>query len=280
MIAEVCDHVAVMYLGRVVEFGAIKQIFGNPLHPYTQALMRSIPVIGQSVNELEVIKGNVPRPIDLPEQCGFCGRCPEQIDGLCDQSVPHFGEVATWSLRRMFSLSARKLIRCFMMNDAVETAGGSKNILLRVGNLKKYFPIETGFRRRVSGYVRAVDDVSFDIHYGETLGLVGESGSGKTTTGRCIIGAYPVTGGAIYLRPEVDLDEMVELTKLKKRDRRRYQPRMNMIFQDPYSSLDPRWTVLNIVSELMRHSKKYTKEEMDTRVGELVRMVGLDEIPD
>lgn len=93
VIAEVCDSVAVMYLGRVVEFGDIKQIFGNPRHPYTQALLRSIPIIGKSVNELEVIKGNVPRPINLPEQCGFCSRCPEMISGLCDQAVPIQSEV-------------------------------------------------------------------------------------------------------------------------------------------------------------------------------------------
>jgi peptide/nickel transport system ATP-binding protein len=88
VIAEVCDYVAVMYLGRVVEFGDIKQIFGNPYHPYTQALLRSIPIIGKNVNELAVIEGNVPRPINLPEQCGFCGRCPDQIVGLCDRSIP------------------------------------------------------------------------------------------------------------------------------------------------------------------------------------------------
>jgi len=92
VIAEVCDNVAVMYLGRVVELGGIKQIFGNPLHPYTRALMRSIPIIGKCVNELEVIKGNVPRPINLPEQCGFCGRCPEQFD-LCDQAIPMLSEI-------------------------------------------------------------------------------------------------------------------------------------------------------------------------------------------
>ena len=128
----------------------------------------------------------------------------------------------------------------------------------------------------MSGYVRAVDDVSFEIHYGETLGLVGEFGSGKTTTGRCIIGAYPVTDGAIYLRPDRDSNEMVDLTKLNHQERIKYQYLMNMIFQDPYSSLDPRWTVLNIVSEAMRHTKQYTKKEMEERVGELVNLVGLD----
>jgi peptide/nickel transport system ATP-binding protein len=162
-----------------------------------------------------------------------------------------------------------------MSDGMTETTTADKKVLLRVANLKKYFPVEKGFLRRVSGYVRAVDDVSFDIHYGETLGLVGESGSGKTTTGRCIIGAYPVTAGAIYLRPNENSSEMVELTKLNRKERRDYQSMMNMIFQDPYSSLDPRWTVMNIVSEAMLHSKKYSKKQMEERVGELMTMVGL-----
>ena len=105
VIAEVCDHVAVMYLGRVVEFGDIKQIFGNPLHPYTQALMRSIPVIGKSVNELEVIIGNVPRPIDLPDQCGFNSRCIKSIHGLCELSVPQLSEVEPGHLVECFLYS-------------------------------------------------------------------------------------------------------------------------------------------------------------------------------
>jgi len=163
-----------------------------------------------------------------------------------------------------------------MMNDATSPTEGRKKVLLRVVNLKKYFPIEKGFLRRVSGYIRAVDDVSFDIHYGETLGLVGESGSGKTTTGRCIIGAYPVTSGSIYLRLDRNSEEMVDLAKLTHKDRRKYQFMMNMIFQDPYSSLDPRWTVLNIVSEAMLHSRKYTQKEMEERVGGLIHTVGLD----
>ncbi|MBV7334141.1 ABC transporter ATP-binding protein [Chloroflexi bacterium TSY] len=163
-----------------------------------------------------------------------------------------------------------------MIDDATEKTAGEKSVLLRVENLKKYFPIEKGFLRRVVGYVRAVDDISFDIHYGETLSLVGESGSGKTTTGRCIIGAYPVTDGAICLRPDKDSNELVNLTKLNRQERRAYQPMMNMIFQDPFSSLDPRWTVYNIVSEAMVHAKTYTKQEIESRVGELITMVGLD----
>jgi peptide/nickel transport system ATP-binding protein len=93
VIAEICDHVAVMYLGRVVEYGDIKQVFANPLHPYTRALMRSIPMIGKAVDELEVISGSVPRPIGLPEQCGFYSRCPQRIEGICDRAIPHFREI-------------------------------------------------------------------------------------------------------------------------------------------------------------------------------------------
>jgi peptide/nickel transport system ATP-binding protein len=92
VVAEICDDVAVMYLGRVVEQASVKELFRNPLHPYTRALMKSIPMIGKKVNALEVIEGIVPRPINLPECCGFHTRCAARIDGLCDKVVPKMVE--------------------------------------------------------------------------------------------------------------------------------------------------------------------------------------------
>jgi peptide/nickel transport system ATP-binding protein len=146
--------------------------------------------------------------------------------------------------------------------------------LVEVEHLRKYFPIEKGFVRRVVGSIKAVDDVSFRIREGETLGLVGESGCGKTTLGRCILRAIEPTEGVIYFRYAED--KRVELTKLSTKELRALRRHAQMIFQDPYSSLDPRMTVLDIVAEPLRYAGAGTAREIEDRVRELVRVVGLE----
>jgi oligopeptide transport system ATP-binding protein len=144
-----------------------------------------------------------------------------------------------------------------------------KEVLLRVENLKKYFPIMQGLIRRHVGDVKAVDDISFEVYKGETLGLVGESGCGKSTTGRVILQLYPVTEGKI-------LFEGQDLTLLQGEDLRKIRPRLQMIFQDPHASLNPRMTVGSIVSEpLVEHSVVRGKEQLQ-RVEELLDLVGLN----
>jgi len=146
--------------------------------------------------------------------------------------------------------------------------------LLDVQGLQMYFPIHRGFMRRVAGYVRAVDDVSFFIRKGETLGLVGESGCGKTTTGRCIVRAYSPTGGRIwYRRPD---GEAVDLASIQDaRELEQYYRQIRLIFQDPYSSLNPRMTVLQIVGEPLVINKIASGSELQDRVAALLRQVGL-----
>ncbi len=122
-------------------------------------------------------------------------------------------------------------------------------ILVEVRNLKKYFPIQRGLLRKVVGYVRAVDDVSLELREGETLGLVGESGCGKTTTGRVILRAYPPTSGQVFFRRDERLEDISQLSGKELKELRRS---MQVIFQDPYSSLNPRMTVLEIVGEPLR----------------------------
>ena len=147
------------------------------------------------------------------------------------------------------------------------------NVLLEVNNLKKYFPITRGIFARVKGYTKAVDDVSFFIRKGETLGLVGESGCGKTTVGRCIVRAYPPTGGEILYRH--DDGAVVDLAKLRGEELRTYGKDIRMIFQDPYSSLNPRLTVFDLVSEVLKVNKLATPAEMRDRVEYLLKRVGL-----
>jgi len=144
-----------------------------------------------------------------------------------------------------------------------------KEILLRVENLKKYFPIIRGLIRRKVGDIKAVDGITFDVYKGETLGLVGESGCGKSTTGRLILQLHPVTEGRILLDGQ-------DLAALHGEALRKIRPRMQMIFQDPHSSLNPRMTVGSIVSEpLVEHSVVRGKDRQD-RVEELLDLVGLN----
>jgi peptide/nickel transport system ATP-binding protein len=153
------------------------------------------------------------------------------------------------------------------------TNGMNSNYLLEVKNLKMHFPITKGVFARVSGFVKAVDNVNFFIHPGETLGLVGESGCGKTTVGRSIVRAYkPTAGEILYQRAD---GSVVNLAELQEEEIRPYRRDIRMIFQDPYSSLNPRMTVFDIVSEALRVNKICPDREMQPRVEELLKRVGL-----
>jgi peptide/nickel transport system ATP-binding protein len=145
--------------------------------------------------------------------------------------------------------------------------------LLQVRDLQKFFPIRKGFWRRTVGYVRAVDGVSFDIYEGETLGLVGESGCGKTTTARCILRAIEPTRGQILFRTETGGSaDMLQLSPSELRGLRRD---MQMIFQDPFTSLNPRMSLLDIVGEPLLVHGMQNRREREARVAELLRLVGL-----
>ena len=145
--------------------------------------------------------------------------------------------------------------------------------LLEVKSLKKYFPVEKGFWRKTVGYVKAVDKVNLYINEGETLGVVGESGCGKTTLGRCILRAIEPTEGSILFRLN---GNMIDITKLDRESLRATRRYTQMIFQDPYSSLDSRMTVLDIVSEPLLVNNLATGREMEERVKDLVKVVGLN----
>jgi peptide/nickel transport system ATP-binding protein len=145
--------------------------------------------------------------------------------------------------------------------------------LLDVKHLRKFFPIQKGFRRRVVAEVRAVDDVSFEVMEGETLGLVGESGCGKTTTSRCILRAMPPTSGQILFRTRQG--SVVDLAQLSRKALRPLRPEIQMVFQDPFGSLNPRMTLLDNVGEPLLVNGVRDRRARRDRVAELLRLVGL-----
>jgi len=145
--------------------------------------------------------------------------------------------------------------------------------LLEVKGLTKYFPIRKGFFRKVVGQIKAVDDVSFSINQGETIGLVGESGCGKTTTGRLILRAMEPTAGKIIY---YNSNDIVNLHELSEKELKEYRKHMQLIFQDPYSSLNPRMTVLEIIGEPLLVNNMAKGKVLEKRVAELMDLVGLD----
>lgn len=147
------------------------------------------------------------------------------------------------------------------------------NILLDVKDLKMYFPIKRGFLQRIVGYVKAVDGVNFNVRPGETLALVGESGCGKTTIGRCVVRAYEPTGGEVLYKNHAG--KVIDLTRLDNRELKPYRRELRMVFQDPHSSLNPRMTVMDIVGDPLKIHKLAEGQELEDRVADLLRRVGL-----
>ena len=144
-------------------------------------------------------------------------------------------------------------------------------VILSVQHMKKYFPIRRGVFRRQVGEIKAVDDVSFEVYRGETLGVVGESGCGKTTTGRTIIRLYDATEGQV-------LFDGTDLTKVKGKQLRQMRRKIQMIFQDPYASLNPRMSVASIVSEPLEIYRVVQRKDRKDRVAALLQMVGLNPV--
>jgi peptide/nickel transport system ATP-binding protein len=313
VVAEIADDVCVMYLGTVVERGTVTDIFDSPRHPYTQALLRSIPTIdGRSSagqvrvdgtrRRLPAIHGIVPSPNERPVGCPFHTRCDHAIPGLCDTTEPPLvsfdgGHEARCHLHEAGAdLVAPALVlpevdapapapaarddlvltdRAVARSDAADAADVvvAAGPLLDVRNLSMEFPIRHGIFGRTAGTIRAVADVDLTIRAGETLGLVGESGCGKTTLGRCIARALQPTAGQIAYRRQDG--QIVDLARLDPRALKPYRREIRVILQDPFSSLNPRMTLLQLIGEPLRANRIADGEELKDRVAAMLSRVGL-----
>jgi peptide/nickel transport system ATP-binding protein len=236
-----------MYAGEVVETGPVEDIFLQPAHPYTQALIRCVPQIGMSKQEdcLQPIRGQVPSPDDLPSGCLFEPRCPF-ARAACAADHPHLKDIsATRTVRCPFTQS----LGSAAPQDAGERSlsapavvpGSSDEILLRAEHVKTYYEHSSNSLAGLFGlgekeYVKAVDDISFDLPKGSTLGIVGESGCGKSTLAKTIVGLEPLTDGRIgFLGFDISVP-------VRKRDLELIQA-VQMVFQNPDSTLNPSFKV-------------------------------------
>jgi peptide/nickel transport system ATP-binding protein len=265
VIAEIADEVAVMYRGKLVEYGDIKSIYDHAQHPYTKGLLACRPRLDSEIRRL-------PTVVDFMDTTFHDDGTYTVTEKIVDQA-------------RLDALQSEGRGRHLYPASRLESmgypsgpsdhggdatfAGEEEEPLLKVRNLKMHFPIKKGLLSRIVGQVKAVDGISFDVYRGQTLGLVGESGCGKTTAGRAIMRLVNPTAGTVEF-------DGVDITQMSQSQLRQYRKRFQIIFQDPYGSLNPRKTIETTVMEPMEvHGIGDSYDDRRQRVLELLERVGL-----
>jgi peptide/nickel transport system ATP-binding protein len=247
VIAEIADRVLVMYKGVVVEENSVENIFKNPQHAYTKSLLACRPPLGDRLRKLPTVSDFM--SVEKQPDGSF------KVEELADS----VGKV----------LASMKISAAEVQERLDKLT--QQTPILQVQNLKTWYPSKKNFWGKTLEYVKAVDDVSFDVFPNETLGLVGESGCGKTTLGRTILKLSPATEGAIIYKG-------TDLTKLTAREMLPFRREIQIIFQDPYASLNPRMTVGSAIMEPMQvHGLYNSDKQRREKVVELLELVSLNE---
>jgi peptide/nickel transport system ATP-binding protein len=281
IVAGMADRVMVMYAGKPVETGPVDEIFFRSRMPYTLGLLGSLPRLDvDSSAPLRPIPGAPPSLINLPPGCPFAPRCPVVI-GRCTEEEPALLAVAPEhrsACHRSGELVAGAPLFAAGDQMSERTAEPAPALLpatngqpvIGVIDLVKHYPITSGrLMRRQVGEAHAVCGVSLELRERETLGLVGESGCGKSTTARSILQLLPVTSGSVRFGGQ-------ELTTRTRRQLRPLREHVQVVFQDPFASLDPRMPVGEIVAEPLRVHERWDRRTGPARVAELFRLVGLN----
>ncbi len=279
VIAQICDRVIVMYAGNIAEAGDVYRTFEQPKHPYTQALLQSHPSHRKHAHYLRTIPGVVPSLRDLPTGCKFAPRC-ELAQDLCHEIEPAYWNVDGQSvLCHVYSPEWRwskevdwiEDVHAAVLSPAEEHNDRSlEPAIIQTRELHKHFADHAGMFSqllgRKTGKVRAVEGVDIEVRRGETLGIVGESGSGKTTLARTILRLIDPTLGKVIVSGR-------DISELGTRELQPMRSKMQMIFQDPTSSLSPRMKVSSLLAEPFRIHGIAVDEQQ--KVHELLKMVGL-----
>ena len=249
LIAQYANRVAIMYAGRIVEYGDCRIFFDKPLHPYSRGLIGALPDLHASVPKIEPIPGQVPQPSDYAAGCRFIDRCPFAFDA-CVNKPP-------------LDTARGRAVACFPLP-------GTKTVMtiLEARGLRTWFPIHGGIWGKAIGHVQAVDGVDIAIDEKEIVSVVGESGCGKSTLGQSLVGLLPVKSGEILLQG-------IAIDRSKPDAWRRFRKEFQIIFQDPFTSLNPRHTVFRILSEPLRLHKICSRSKEREYCAELLHSVGL-----
>lgn len=273
VVAEFADRALVMYAGRAVEAASVPDLYADRRMPYTAGLLGSVPRLGAPRGErLVPIPGAPPSLVTLPPGCPFAPRCP-LADAQCRAAEPallSMGPGHSAACVHTDQVVARSAAKIYGVATEAPTADdrGDRDVVVRVRDLSRTYRLTKGvvFRRQI-GEVRAVDRISFEVQQGRTLGIVGESGSGKSTTLHEILELSAPQSGSI----EVLGNDVATLTAARRRELRRD---LQVVFQDPVASLDPRLPVFDILAEPLA-ANGFDKPATDVRVAELLEIVGL-----